>query len=69
MSRVLNPLRFVLPAMQQMFNSPTVNTPGVSEKKDIVGFVGLKKPLAHPLSAFQPHSLQTHPPLPQVIRP
>ncbi len=74
MPRVLNPLRYILPAVQQVWSgtstvyAPSSGTPG---KKDIVDFDSLKKKsLTQSLSltASQPHSVGSHLPLPQVIR-
>ena len=66
MSRlILNPLRYIVPAVQQVFNgSATVHTPGVSMKK--IDFVDLKKDQrisTPPFTASPPPFANHSPPL------
>lgn len=80
MSRILNPLRYILPAVQQIWTgTSTTYAPGSSQKNDVLDFEIGKKPLSVglspglslglplmplSLSASPPHSLHSPPPLP-----
>ena len=71
MSRLLNPLRFILPAVQQVWTGTSIAyAPGNSEKNIVdFDFKTLKKTQTQTqtqmLSASQPHPAGNHTPLPR----